>query len=212
MTESTPPPLAQFADRLRHGAAESLTDETVSQLYAHYRLLLRWNERTSLVGPGTLCRAVELHYAEALAALPHIPRSSAGTLVDVGSGAGFPGFVLAAARPRLRVVLVESRARKWAFLRAAVLESGISVDCVHGRVDRSLPAPFPPRVDWLTLRALKLPRRAWTALTARLAENGRVLVWAGREDPEIPDGILRKKSTTPLPGTEWRRIVELERS
>ena len=203
---------AEFAERLQRVAPEPLSAAAVAALYGHYRLLLRWNERVSLVGPGTLADAIEVHYGEALAALGLIPPFARGCLLDVGTGAGFPGFVLAAVRPELRVFLVEAHERKWAFLKAAVLAGGVAAECVHGAIDRSLPAGLPERLDWVTIRALKLPARGWETLTRRLAEDGRVLVWAGREDPVIPLALLRRKRAIPLPGSRWKRILELERA
>jgi 16S rRNA (guanine527-N7)-methyltransferase len=165
-----------------------------------------------LVGPGTLDTALDVHYGECLAALPLLPATDGeSALVDVGSGAGFPGFVLAAARPGLRVTLVESRERKWSFLKAAALESGVRIDCLLGTVDRSLPPGLPERIDVVTLRALRLPARAWQALASRLSDNARVLVWAGREDPEVPSW-LRAQRQLGQPGSQWKRILELQRA
>lgn len=164
----------------------------------------------SLVGPGTLEGAVEVHYGESLAALPLLSMSAEATLVDVGSGAGFPGFVLAAARPGLRVTLIEARERKWSFLKAAALEAAVRLDCILGTVDRTLPAGLPASVDFVTLRALKLPARAWQALTSNLADHGRVLVWAGREEPALP-ASFRVQRRLALSGSQCKQILELGR-
>jgi 16S rRNA (guanine527-N7)-methyltransferase len=202
---------SEFSDRIQAASPEPLSPACVEALRGHYRLLLRWNERISLVGPGTLEGAIEVHYGESLAALPLLPSTAEATLVDVGTGAGFPGFVLAVARPNLRVTLIESRERKWSFLKAAAAETGISVDCVLGTVDRSLPPGLPKRLDFVTLRALKLPGRAWQALASHLSDPGRVLVWAGREDPEVPPQVRTLRQVA-LPGSQWKRILELERA
>jgi 16S rRNA (guanine527-N7)-methyltransferase len=164
----------------------------------------------SLIGPGTADAAVEKHYGESLAALPLLD-PAASTLVDIGSGAGFPGFVLASARAagRLQVTLVESRERKWSFLKKVALETGISATCLLGVVDRSVPAGFPARVDCVTIRAVKLPVRAWRAIVPRLSEGGRVLVWAGHEEPSIPS-IFRVGRSVRLPGSPSNRVLELE--
>lgn len=209
MAELSP---AAFAAEIQQHSPELLTDECVRALHVHYRLLLQWNERISLIGPGTVSSVIEAHYAESLAALALLPAtaSEGGTLIDIGSGAGFPGLVLAAARPQLRASLVEARERKWAFLKTAVAASGLRAECILGSVDRALPVGIPPQVDWLTLRALKLPVRAWRALASRLTERGRVLVWAGREKPAFPGDLLRVARTLSLPGTHWKRILELE--
>ena len=202
---------AEFSRRLRAVSPEPLSERTVDALAAHYRILLRWNRQVSLVGPGTLESAVETHYGESLAALPMLGDVRDRTIVDIGSGAGFPGFVLAAARPDARLVLVEARERKWSFLKAVALESGLSFDCVLGTVDRSLPNGFPPRVDYVTLRALKLSMHAWESLSRPLAEDARVLIWAGREAPSIPPS-WRVSRELPLAASHSKRILELERS
>lgn len=199
------PEYHEFAARLQALAPRKLSAQTSRALYAHYRVLSRWNDRSSLVGPGTLGQLLERHYGESLAALTELP-SEVGTLVDVGSGAGFPGFVLAACLPQARSVLVESRQRKWAFLRSAARSAGLPVDCLLARVGGTLPAGFPDTVDLLTLRATKLSETAWAALIERLAPSGRVLVWAGREVPPLSPP-LHCVGETALPGARWRRIL-----
>ena len=200
--------LDEFERGIRERTPEPLAPQTMAALGVHYRSLLRWNERTSLVGPGTIEQAVDVHYGESLAGLPLLVDSDGKTLVDVGSGAGFPGFVLAAARPRLRCVLAEARERKWSFLKAVATESGVSVECLLGTVDRSLPEGFPARVDYVTLRALKLSAPGWQAILGRLAPEGRVLIWAGQEEPEVPK-TLRTRRVLELVGTRSKRILEL---
>ncbi|HUF78495.1 MAG TPA: RsmG family class I SAM-dependent methyltransferase, partial [Thermoanaerobaculia bacterium] len=73
---------------------------TLAALYAHYQELRRWSPALSLIGPAAAGDVVERHYGESLAGVPLLP-AGARVLVDVGSGAGFPGFVLAAACPEL---------------------------------------------------------------------------------------------------------------
>ena len=204
-------PLDEFERRIQARSPEPLGAGTVAALHLHYRLLLRWNEQTSLVGPGTIDEAAEIHYGESLAGLPLLGDMAGRTVVDIGSGAGFPGFVLAAARPAAHVALVEARERKWSFLKAVASESGLAVDCVLGTVDRSLPKGFPGRIDYVTLRALKLSARAWQSVLSSLAPNGRVLIWAGLEPPGFPPALCISR-TVEIPQTRSKRILELVRS
>jgi 16S rRNA (guanine527-N7)-methyltransferase len=201
---------AEFSRLVLAASPEPLSECTIAALETHYRLLLRWSRQSSLVGPGTLDDAVEAHYGESLAALPLIGDANGKTIVDIGSGAGFPGFVIAAARPAARVVLVEARERKWSFLKAVAREVGLPIECVLGTVERSLPEGFPSRVDYVTLRALKLSPHAWQSLLRTLTEHARVLIWAGREEPPVPPA-LRVRRESPLPKSRWKRILELER-
>jgi 16S rRNA (guanine527-N7)-methyltransferase len=152
---------------------------------------------------------VERHYGEALEGLASIP-SGARTLVDVGSGAGFPGIVLAAARPDLEVTLVEPREKRWAFLCSACRRAALPCRCLNARVDSLLPPGLPERIDVITTRALKLPIEVLDALAGRLTAEGKVLIWAGEADPPIPP-TLELKTARPLAGARNRRIVELGR-
>src|SRR3954452_3726764 len=100
-----------FAATLAPLSPEPLGEPAVAALFSYYQELARWNEKLSLIGPGTAGEILARHFGESLAALPFL---SAAPLVglDLGSGAGFPGLVLAAARPALTMTLVEARERK----------------------------------------------------------------------------------------------------
>lgn len=195
-----------FRARLAASSPEALTGATQNALHAHYQELRRWNPTLSLVGPGTAGEVVERHYGESLAALPLLPPAPA-VLVDVGSGAGFPGFVLAAARPNLTVTLVEAQERKWAFLEAACRRAALPCRCLNARVASPLPADFPAVIDLVTARAIA--PEALAPLLERLAPTGRVLLWT-TSTPEL--GGLAAGRTIALPGSERRQIVELRRS
>jgi len=198
---------AEFGSRLRACSPEPLDASATARLYAHYQELRRWNPRLSLVGPGDAATIVERHYGEALQALPLVP--AGGVLLDVGSGAGFPGLVLAAVRTGLDATLVEARERKWAFLQAAAARASLPCRCLNARVGDPLPVGVPSVIDLVTVRALALPPRSWEAILARLSAAGRVLVWAGRELPPLPPR-LRPVAQIPLAGSTHRRIVALE--
>jgi 16S rRNA (guanine527-N7)-methyltransferase len=199
--------LDRFRERLVAASPVPVTPATLAALYAHYQELRRWNPALSLVGPAAAGDVVERHYAESLAGVPLVP-AGARILVDVGSGAGFPGFVLAAALPELHVTLVEPRMRRWSFLLAACRRAALSCRCLDARVERPLAPGLPERIDVVTTRALKLPVEALGALAERLAPGGRVLVWAGEAEPETPPGLVRSGETA-IAGTRHRRIVEL---
>lgn len=206
------PPLSleDFAAGVRNLSPEPLSDRSVEALYAHYQELSLWNQRLSLIGPGTADEILERHYGEALAALPLVSRE-ARVAVDVGSGAGFPGIVLAAARPGLEMTLVEARERKWSFLLAAARKASLPCRGLNARVVVPLPPGLPESIDVVTARALKLGPDVLAALAGRLAENGRVLLWAGEHDPELPPELTPGGSVR-LEGSEKRRILSLVRS
>ncbi len=195
--------LEDFARRLRRAASWPLAPAAAAALHRHYLELRRWNPRLSLVGPGTAAEVVERHYGESLAALPLIEPGS--RLLDVGSGAGFPGFVLAAAEPSLACFLVESRQRKWAFLEAARRATGLACECLNATVGEASEAALPAVVDVITVRALKLPPRVLAGLAERLAPQGSLLLWGGESDPVLPSS-LAVAERHPLAGRRGRLL------
>lgn len=98
----------------------SLSHQQLTDLYTHYQLLERWNERINLTSLKPGVEMVIRHYCESLFLGAQLPvAGDAALIVDVGSGAGFPGVPIAILRPRWQVTLVESVQRKAVFLREA---------------------------------------------------------------------------------------------
>jgi 16S rRNA G527 N7-methylase RsmG len=208
----TPPPLSldSLAAKLAKVSPEPLSGRTVEALHAHYQEMSLWNQRLSLIGPGTAGEIVARHYGESLAALPLLP-PDAHCGLDLGSGAGFPGIVLAAARPGLEMTFVEAREKKWAFLLAAVRRAALPCTALNVRVGVPLPAGLPARLNLVTSRALKLDRELLGALAERLTDDGCLLLWVGGDDPDLPPSLTADGSIR-LPGSERRRILRLRRA
>jgi 16S rRNA (guanine527-N7)-methyltransferase len=204
------PEIPEFAARIAEISPEPLAEPSITALHAHYEELRRWNRRTSLIGPGTAGEILGRHYGESLAALPLLPAGAQAGL-DLGSGAGFPGLVIAAARPGLEMTLAEARERKWAFLLAAARKASLPCRCLNVRVQVPLPAGLPESLDVITSRALRLDAETWRALAARLREGGRLLLWAGENDPDLPPE-LASCGAVKLQGSEKRRILSLRRA
>lgn len=179
----------------------------MERLWIHYMELIRWNRRLSLVGPGTFGEVLSRHYGESLAALELLEPEDRN-LVDIGSGAGFPGFVLAAARPDLEVTLVEARQKKWSFLSLACKKAALPCHCLNARVSAVLAGGFPQQMDVVATRAVRFSRAEVSALTACLSGRGRFLVWSGVETPSTM-AALRCGRQVALGDSDRRRIREL---
>jgi len=121
-----------LTDGLRH-LGISLDPPVVERLFAYCRELVKWNKTINLVGAAPLRELVELHFLDSLALLPMLqslcPVSS--PLLDIGSGAGFPGLVLKAADPERPVALVEPRQKRATFLRHLIRHLGLAGVTVH---------------------------------------------------------------------------------
>jgi 16S rRNA (guanine527-N7)-methyltransferase len=127
--------------------ATAVSRETLERLQTYLALLARWQKKINLVGPSTLADPWRRHVLDSAQLLPHIAPGS--TLVDLGSGAGFPGLVLAI-MAQLDVHLVESDLRKTVFLQEAARLTGTTVE-IHNQRIESLPALT---ADVITARAL----------------------------------------------------------
>jgi 16S rRNA (guanine527-N7)-methyltransferase len=201
---------AEFERQLSASQAPLLGPESLDQLFLHYSELRKWNRRLSLVGPGTSGAPVARHYGESLQASGFIgPKDR--VVVDYGSGAGFPGWVLAAAHPQLDVTLVEANGKKWSFLELVSHKAALPCRCLNARVSAVIPEGFPLQVDLILVRAVRLGEREVSAVTSRLAATGRFLVWAGEEVPLVMDGLSIVREM-PIVGSERRRILEIARS
>ena len=129
-------------------AALDVSRETLARLEAHVALLRRWQRRRNLIGRGTEADIWRRHVLDSGQLAAHLPRD-ARRILDLGSGAGFPGLVLAILTGA-DGVLVEANAAKAAFLAEAVRVTGASCEVRRARIEDL--APFP--VDAVTARAL----------------------------------------------------------
>ncbi len=177
----------QFNDLLRNGLAQmglSLAPEKIEQLASYACELRKWNRRMNLIARNTtVVDIVELHFIDSLTLLFFLsaPGKQDEVLLDVGTGAGFPGLVLAVARSDLHTVLVEPRLKRVSFLRHIVrlLKLG-NVEIVQARIEESGMAAD-QRVDWVTCRALTRPGAFLDMVTPFMARGARALLMLGPE-------------------------------
>ncbi len=157
----------------RHSTAADfgVSRETEARLQAYVALLLRWNAKINLVADSTLEQVWQRHILDSLQLLPLLPDGQ-GSITDLGSGAGFPGLVLAAASGR-ETHLVESDRRKCAFLSEAARTLGLSRAHIH---PQRIEAATPPPAAVVTARALA-PLPILLGHAARLLAPGGVALF-----------------------------------
>jgi 16S rRNA (guanine527-N7)-methyltransferase len=173
------------------GAWFELQPDQWQALEAHYQLLCRWNKVLNLTRIEQPQEAAERHYGESLFLARHLPPGS-WQIADVGSGAGFPGFPVAVARPECPVTLIEAHQRKAVFLKEA--GRGIPNLKVLSRRAEAVQERF----DWVVSRAV-----SYDDLSAALPTlAGRVALLTGSEEPPASLG-LSWNAAIPLPwGTQ----------
>lgn len=114
----------------------SLTEHQAAQFNLFRTELLRWNERINLTAITDDDEIVHKHFLDSLSVLEHISLRSNDSVVDIGTGAGFPGIVLKIYMPELRLTLIESSKKKVSFLKYLVTElSRYHIINTHQRVD-----------------------------------------------------------------------------
>ena len=145
--------MSEENDRAVFLAAHDVSRETLDRLDSVIATLDDWRLKSNLIGPREWPHIWQRHVWDCLQLLDHIPETA--RVVDLGSGAGFPGLVIAAARPQGHVTMIESVGKKAAFLRAAILVGHLPADVIQGRVESAEAKP----ADIVTARAFApLPR------------------------------------------------------
>ncbi|MBL8676466.1 MAG: 16S rRNA (guanine(527)-N(7))-methyltransferase RsmG [Alphaproteobacteria bacterium] len=113
----------------------NVSRETFEKLKVYQRVLEAWQKKLNLISSSTLPNVWERHFKDSLQLLPYLP-SSKSKLIDLGSGAGFPGLVLAIANPDfLDVTLIESDLKKCVFLENVSRETNTPVTILNERIE-----------------------------------------------------------------------------
>lgn len=154
-------------------------------------LLLDQGELRGLIGPREVPRIWERHILNSAAVVPYLPVS--GSLVDIGSGAGLPGVVVAAMRPQLEVILVEPMERRTTWLNEVVSELGLTnVQVNRGRAEEYHGAFV---VDVVTSRAVAALSKLLRMSMPLVRVGGEMVILKGRnvaQEVEPARKLLRK--------------------
>jgi 16S rRNA (guanine527-N7)-methyltransferase len=189
---------------------QELPPERVEKLSRLLLELARWNTRINLTGIRDVEAMVRGHLLDSLAVRPLIYGKS---LIDIGTGAGFPGLPIAIAEPGLEVVLLDSNARKTAFVQHVIGTLDISnADVVVSRVENYAPGR---RFDTVIARALASLPRLIELAGHLVAEKGVMLAQKGsypeEELGETPDTWCCDVTELSIPGLDDRHVVRIRR-
>ena len=108
-------------------------EQALDRFELYQRLLLEWNEKMNLTAITDPVEVAQKHFADSLAALPYLQPGT--KVIDVGTGAGFPGVPLLILRPELQLTLADSLQKRLTFLDALLQELGLHAQLVHGRAE-----------------------------------------------------------------------------
>jgi 16S rRNA (guanine527-N7)-methyltransferase len=162
------------------GLAAERQQQLARSLSVYLDLLVRWNERTNLTAIRQPEPVVQRHFGESLFAGVHMAGRVAAdaTLMDLGSGAGFPGLPMQLLLPELRVTLVESQNKKASFLREVVRTLGLATEVYPERIETMA---VERRFTVVTLRAVDNMELAIRLAGERVEPGGWLAVLGGKE-------------------------------
>ena len=172
-----------------------------SQLSEYLDLLLKWNARTNLTAIREPEEMVRRHFGESLFAGVHLGERlvANATLLDFGSGAGFPGLPIHLLNPSLHVTLAESQGKKASFLREVVRTLHLPTEVWAGRVEAM---ESDRRFDAITLRAVDNMQQALADARWRVAPGGWLVTLSTEE--------VLDAECIPLPGDApgWLTLLQ----
>jgi 16S rRNA (guanine527-N7)-methyltransferase len=205
VTEAQNPAQSRLNALLIEASLPPLTPELSARFDSYLSLILRWNARINLTAirdeDGILLR----HFVESIACARALP-AGIHTLLDFGSGAGFPGIPIALCRPEIAVTLAESQGKKAAFLREAVRVLGLSA-AIHSARAEALRAVF----DCVTLRAVDKMDQAVQAAARLVSPGGNLALMTTSAALAILQSAAGPAFTwtapLPLPGSNDRLLA-----
>jgi len=166
---------------------------------AYLKLILHWNTRINLTAIRDTEGILRRHFLESIACAEALP-AGPKTLLDFGTGAGFPGVPIAICRPEIEVTLAESQNKKAAFLREVVSVLGLNTR-IFGRRAETIAGNF----DCVTMRAVDRMERAAAQAASLLSSRGVLALMTTRKEFPVLERSLSGfhwKDTIPLPGSD----------
>jgi len=133
-----------------------LSDNQVNQFLKYYELLVEWNEFMNLTSITEYDEVMKKHFVDSISLIKTFDVSKSVSVIDVGTGAGFPGLALKIAFPNLQITLLDSLNKRIKFLDEVILQLGLTgIETVHGRAeDFAKPGKLREKYDLCVSRAV----------------------------------------------------------
>ena len=112
-----------------------LSEEQLDQLQKYFELLVSWNEKINLTAITEPNEVAVKHFADSLSVFNYVDFQKGASVIDVGTGAGFPGLVLKIARPDIKLTLLDSLNKRLKFLDEVLNALGLEAELVHARAE-----------------------------------------------------------------------------
>jgi 16S rRNA (guanine527-N7)-methyltransferase len=174
---------SRIASLLQPYLQEPLSDDVLARVSSYLDLLLHWNAKTNLTAIRDPEQIVQRQIGESLFAAQFLPND--GSVLDFGSGAGFPGIPMQMLRPAIVVTLAESQGKKAAFLREAVRHLSLAARVWAKRVEEM---PAPQQFDVVAMRAVDKSEAMHAVAMNKVAPAGALLRFLGQDEAAQIEG------------------------
>lgn len=193
----------------------AMSEKQAEQFARYHEMLVEANAQFNLTRvPDELREAADRNYLDCIAPLAHAWPNEVKTVVDVGSGAGFPGITLSIMLPNAHFVLVDALGKRVKFLQSVIDELGLNAEAMHLRAEDAAKKPeLREKFDLAVARAVAPMNVLSEYLLPFVKVGGRMLALKG---PSLDDEIAEAKSAfaqlggrferaedTPIPGRDW---------
>ncbi len=190
---------------LNAAGLRSLPPDCVAKFEEYLALILRWNARTNLTSVRDPNQILSRHFVESIACAQLLPEGF-GSLLDFGSGAGFPGIPIALCRSEIAVTLAESQNKKAAFLQEAVRTLGLTAGVFANRAQQ-----IATQFDCVTVRAVDRMEDAVFAASNLVKPGGMLAILTTREllpaAQKSANPVFVWMEALPLPASEQRILA-----
>lgn len=203
-----------------------LPPEALEQFEAYAAYLLEYNQKVNLTAITEPTEIAHKHFIDSLLFFKAVEAPQAASVIDVGTGAGFPGIVLKIARPDLQLTLLDSLNKRLVFLQGLLERLGLTAETIHSRAEDGARPPLREHFDFATARAVAAlpvlceyclpyvkPSGCFVALKGALAAEetaaaGRAVLLLGGAPPKLVQlqtealgsrgiVVIRKTAATP---------------
>lgn len=194
-------------------------EELPAKLNTYLNLLKEWNSRMDLTAVTDDEEMLDKHFVDSLTVLKTGILPETGKMIDVGTGAGFPGMVLAMACPKLEVTLLDSQQKRLAFLECVAAQTGTqNTLLIHARAeDGARKSEMRERFDFAVARALAPTNVLCEYLLPYVRIGGCALCWkgpalkdeidSGRKAARLLGGSIEMPVSCPVKGREWEHMI-----
>ena len=209
---------SEIGNRLERNGIQAAPD-LAEKLNIYLLLLKEWNSRMDLTTVPEDNETVDRHFIDSLTVLKTGLIPETGSLIDVGTGAGFPGLVLAMARPELQVTLLDAQHKRLTFLQAVCEATGtVNTKLIHARAeDGARKKELREQFDIAAARAVAPADVLSEYLLPYVRRGGYALCWkgpalkdeleSGRRAAHLLGGSLEMPVRCPVEGREWEHLI-----